>query len=88
VFGKVYNEMDEMGLSDAPERFLRFMQLLMSGYGGLEVYTGLFWDFNESLENLNKMFKRIGTDFQLLLRSIHKGLRIRGRESPIIIPTQ
>ena len=86
VFYKVFAAMVDLGLDKAPERFLRYMKLTCGGFGGFEVYTDVCWDFNESLENMNKMFKRVGTDFQIILRAMHKGLRVRGRESPVMIP--
>ena len=86
VFYKVYSAMEDLGLDKAPERFVRYMKLTCGGFSGYEVYTDMYWDFNESLENMNKMFKRVGTDFQIILRSMHKGLRVRGRESPVMVP--
>ena len=86
VFRQVFNEMVERGFDEAPERFQRLCRLMAGGFGFLEVYSDLFWDFNESQENLNKMIKRIGIDFQLMLRAVHTGLRVKGTESPIPIP--
>ena len=86
VYRQVFNEMDSIGLSETPERFQRLVRIMAGGFGSYEVYSDLFWDFNESFENINKMFRRIGTDLQIMLRAVHTGLRIKGLQSPIPIP--
>ena len=64
----------------------RQLALLIGGFASYEVLPGICWDFNESRENLNKMLRRVGTDLQCMLRAVHKGLRVKGSESPVPVP--
>lgn len=86
VFAPVFHAMQDLGFEELPVRFRRCCSIMVGGIGCYEVYTDLNWDFHESKENINRMLKRIGTDLQLMLRACYKGLRVRGRESPIPIP--
>ena len=87
VFNPVFIEMSRQeGFDSLPERFLRCCKIMRGGFGGLEVYTDLHWDFHESRENINKMLKKMGTDMQLMLKACYKGLRVRGPTSPVTLP--
>jgi len=87
VFSPVFSEMSQQASFDSlPERFLRCCKIMRGGFGGLEVYTDLHWDFHESRENINKMLKKMGGDFQLMLKACYKGLRVRGPTSPVTLP--
>jgi len=86
VFIPTFQAMQETAsFSELPERFLRCLRLIMSGYGQEEVYTDLYWDPNESMPNLNKMIRRIGTDLHLMMRACWAGLRVRGT-CPVEVP--
>ena len=82
VLMPVFQEMERMGFAELPERFRRCTKLMMGGFAGWEVYTDLYWDVNESRENINRMLKRVGSDLQLMLRACYVGLRIKGPVSP------
>ena len=88
VLSPVVQEMQEMGFEELPERFQRLVKIMVGGWGGHEVYTGLTWDFQESRENINKMFRRMGTDLQLILKACYIGLRVRGTASPVPLPAE
>ena len=87
VFKPVFAEMEALGFDELPCRFRRCCRLMMGGFGAHEVYTDLFWDFQETRVNINKMLQRVGTDLQLMLRACYIGLRVRGRESPVSLPS-
>ena len=86
VFAPVFHEMQVLGFASLPERFRTCCKLMMSGFGGHEVYTDLCWDIFESRENINRMLQRVGLDLQLMLRACFKGLRVKGIESPVPVP--
>lgn len=73
------------GFGELPVRFVRCLRLLLSGYGELEVYTELYWDPNETRDNLNKMLRRVGIDLQMMMQACWSGLRVKG-ENPITVP--
>ena len=79
---------EDAHFEELPERFQRLLKIMVGGWGGHEVYTGLSWDFQESRENINKMFRRIGTDLQLILKACFVGLRVRGTTSPVPLPAE
>jgi hypothetical protein len=79
--------MQVLGFASLPERFRTCCKLMMSGFGGHEVYTELYWDLFESRENINRMLQRVGLDLQLMLRACFKGLRVKGIESPVPVPS-
>jgi hypothetical protein len=86
VLFPVYDAMLDQGLDKYPERFQNCLALLVGGFASYEVLPGICWDFNESRENLNKMLRRVGVDLQCMLRAVHKGLRVKGSESPVPVP--
>ena len=90
VMYPVYDEMRELGLEeskyDGCTRFRQCVQLIIGCFNLFEVMPGVYWDFNESLKNLNLMLRKVGTDFQCMLRAVHTGLRVKGSESPVKIP--
>ena len=88
VLVPVHNAMEASGFDEAPERFRRCWRLLMGGYGSYEVYTEMCWDYLETRENINRMLKRVGTDLQLMLRAVHKGLRVKDSQSPVRVPPE
>ena len=88
VMYPVYAEMCELGFDAAPEDFRRHVQLLLGGFGELQVYTDVYWDFQETRANINKCLQRVGSDFQRILRAVHTGLRIKGLESPVRVPSR
>ena len=88
VLMPVFQEMIELGFAELPERFRRCMRIMVGGFGRCEVYTGLYWDTNESRDNINKMLKRVGTDLQLMLRAAWVGLRVKGDTSPVQPPPE
>jgi len=90
VMYPLYEEMQRIGL-DEPRyrdsvRFRRCLQLLIGCFNMFEVIPGVYWDFQESLININLMLRKVGTDFQYMLRAVHKGLRVTGSDSPVNIP--
>lgn len=75
----IFEAMEEMpGFADLPCRFIRCVRLILGGFGMYEVYTDLYWDPNESRENVNRMLKRIGVDLRLMLQACWVGLRVKG----------
>jgi hypothetical protein len=90
VMFPLYQEMQELGLDDpkydGSVRFRQCLQLLIGCFNMYEVVPGVYWDFSESLKNMNLMLRKVGTDFQIMLRAVHKGLRVTGSESPVNIP--
>ena len=78
VLFPVYEAMQELpGFAELGPRFLKGVRLLLGGYGGHEVYTGLGWDPNESRTNINKMFRRMGPDLRLMWKACCSGLRMK-----------
>ena len=83
----VFAEMQTLGFGELPCRFRRCCRLMMGGFGSHAVYTDLCWDFQETRPNINRMLVRVGVDLQLMLRACYIGLRVRGRESPVSLPS-
>ena len=73
-----------MDMDKAPERFQRCIYLLIGSLEQLEVLPELYWDFNESMDNLNRMLRRVGLDFNSMLKAVFTGLR--ARENPVAVP--
>ena len=84
----VFQKMQHMGFAGLPERFRRCIMLMLGGYAECEVYTDLYWDINESRENINRMIKRVGSDLQLMLKACYTGLRVKGPASPSQPPVE
>lgn len=83
IFYPVWEEMQEMpGFAELGPRFLRGVRLILGGYDGHEVYTGLLWDANESRVNINKMFRRMGPALRLMWKACCSGLRMKS--SPVV----
>ena len=87
VFKPVFAAMQALGFEELPCRFRRCCRLMMGGFGSHEVYTDLCWDFQETRPNINRMLVRVGVDLQLMLRACYIGLRVKGRESPVSLPS-
>lgn len=72
----VFSEMQEMdGFAEVGERFLKCVRILLGSFGEHEVYTGLLWDINESMPNINRMFRRVAPDLRRMWASCIDGLR-------------
>ena len=88
VLFPVFQEMQRLGFDELPERFQKCVKLMLGGFAGWEVYTDVYWDVNESRENINRMLRRVGTDLQLMLKACYTGLRVKGPTSPVQPPQE
>ena len=78
VLFPAYEAMEDLpGFAELGPRFLKGVRLILGGYGGHEVYTGLCWDPNESRPNINKMFRRVGMAMRLMWKACCNGLRMK-----------
>ena len=85
VLFPVYDQMLELGFDTLPVRFQRCVRILLGGFGQLNVLgDGPNWDPNESRENLNKMIKKMGTDYKCVLQACFTGLKVS--PCPVRIP--
>ena len=74
----VYSDMEELpNFHKLPPRFLKCVRLVLGGYGGHEVYTGIFWDQHETMLNINKMLKRVGPDLHIMWKACCRGLLMK-----------
>ena len=79
VLFPVFTHMQRLpGYDDLPERFDKGIRLILGSYGLYEVYTDLYWDVNESRDNINRMFKRVGPTLRLMWKACLDGLRASG----------
>ena len=77
VLMPVYEEMEEMGWDDLPERFRRCFCILLGGYTELKVLAdGPLWDPNAGFDEVNRMLKRIGPEYVGMLRACFIGLKV------------
>ena len=78
VLYPVYTTMQELpGFGNLPERFTRCVRLILGGYGGHEVYTGLYFDPFADLPDLNRMLRRVGPELTSMWTACIMGLRKR-----------
>jgi hypothetical protein len=72
------------GFDDLPERFQRLCKLLMGGFGGLKVASGLpDWDVQCGRDICNKQLRHVVVDYRLALRACYHGLK---RQGPPVVP--
>ena len=79
VFMPVFELMEDMpGFDKLPVRFVRCMKLILGPYSEFELYRNVYWDPNETIQKVNRMLKRVGQDFNCMLKACWTGLRARG----------
>ena len=73
----VWNIMEENAAEFAKvhPKFRRGLQILLSGYGCLEI-DGEPWDTQHDLKTVNRMLKKIGPDLHLCIHACLQGLRL------------
>ena len=77
VLFPVFCKMAPLGFDTLPARFQRCVRILLGGFGGLEVLSGMEpWDPNAGRHNINKMLCRIGADYVSMLRACFIGLKV------------
>jgi hypothetical protein len=83
IINPIYELMLEMpGFDKVNPRFAKGLCLLQGGLCStpVEVYTELYWDRNETLNNLNRMLKQVGPLLHTCWRACVNGLR--SKEDP------
>ena len=75
VLFPVWERMVGEGRQRFPKRFERCVRVLLGDYGECKVSDGLYWGQSESMQNINRMLRTVGTDLWLMWKGCLRGLR-------------